>query len=150
MAFNFGAFVGALGAGFLIKFLPYWHLMLAGLLLHTLGYILYAVTTHGWLILISKLLSGLFIGMEMTIALAYFAENSVNYQAALKEMGKDKRTISGLRGKLFALDNIAVNIGYLLGPGKYGCSCSLVTVHNIMHCNIYMYLQLYVWYQLYV
>lgn len=120
MVFNFGGLVGALSAGFLIKFLPYWHLLFSGLLLHTFGYILYAVSTQGWLIVISKLLSGVFIGMEMTIVLAYFAEKSVIYQANLKATKKDNEKKSPeLRGKLFALNNIAVNIGYLLGPGKY-------------------------------
>ena len=84
MVFNFGGLVGALSAGFLIKFLPYWYLLFASLLLHTFGYILYAVSTQGWLIVISKLLSGVFVGMEMTIILAYFAQKSVIYQASSK------------------------------------------------------------------
>ena len=119
MVFNFGGLVGALSAGFLIKFLPYWHLLLSGLILHTFGYILYAVSTQGWLVVVSKLFSGVFIGMEMTIALAYFAEKSIIYQAALKEKERDheKKPTPELRGKLFALNNVAVNIGYLLGPG---------------------------------
>ena len=116
--FNFGGLVGALSAGFLIKFLPYWHLLLSGLILHTFGYILYAVSTQGWLVVVSKLFSGVFIGMEMTIALAYLAEKSIIYQAALKEKERDhEKNSPELRGKLFALDHVAVNIGYLLGPG---------------------------------
>lgn len=102
-----------------MKFIPYWYLVLVSLVLHTIGYILYAISNEGWLIMTSKLLSGFFIGAELTLALSYFAESSIDYQAAMKELGKPVESSESVRNSLFALHNIGVNIGYFLGPGKY-------------------------------
>lgn len=67
--------------------------------------------------MVSKLLSGYFIGAELTIVLSYFAESSIDYQAAKNELGKPVESIEAVRNNLFALHNIGVNIGYFLGPG---------------------------------
>ena len=117
--FNIGAIVGALSGGLLLKFLPYWHMLLTSLFLHTLGYVLYAVATTGWLIMFSKLLSGVFIGAEMTLALAYFGESNANYREAIKELGKDEKKAIRVKHQLFALHSVGVNVGYIFGPGMY-------------------------------
>ena len=113
-----GALIGGFGTGCLVKFIPYWYLVLVSLVLHTVGYVVYAVSNEGWLIMTSKLLSGFFIGAELTLALSYFAESSIDYQAAMKELGKPVESSEVVRNNLFALHNIGVNIGYFLGPGN--------------------------------
>ena len=114
--FHFGAAVGAVLAGFLIKLLPYWHLVFVGLVLHTVSYVIYAVTWTAWLIVLSKLLSGIFIGWAMTLTFAYYGTSYEDYHAALKELGKEdeKRRV---KDRLFALDSVSFNIGYLLCQG---------------------------------
>ena len=116
--FNVGALVGALGTGLATKYIPYWHIILVGLISHTVGYVIYPLATTGWLIIISKFLSGLFVGQELTVALAYFAESSLDYQAAHKALGNSKVKSDTIRNRLFALHNIGVDIGYVLGPGE--------------------------------
>jgi MFS family permease len=101
--------------------------------LHTVGYIVYAVSTEGWLIMTSKLLSGFFIGAELTLALSYFAESSIDYQAAMKELGKPVESSEAVRNNLFALHNIGVNIGYFLGPGN----TALLTSISSPYCASY-------------
>ena len=66
----------------------------------------------------SKLLSGYFIGAELTLALSYFAESSIDYQAAMKELGQKIESSETVRNNLFALHNVGINIGYFLGPGN--------------------------------
>ena len=119
--FNVGALAGALGTGFAIKYIPYWHIILFGLVSHTLGYVIYALTNTGWLIMISKFMSGIYIGLELTVALAYFAESSLDYQAAHKALGNTKVKSVTIRNRLFALHNLGVNVGYVLGPGESFC-----------------------------
>lgn len=89
------------------------------LISHTIGYVLYAISNAGWVIMLSKLLSGVYIGGEMTLSLSYFAESSVEYIKISSIMGRDtKAQESGvIRSKLFAWHNIGVGIGYILGPG---------------------------------
>lgn len=115
--FNIGALFGAVGSGFLIKYIPYWHLILAILASHTVGYVLYAISYEGWVIMVSKFLSGIFIGGEMTLALSYFAESSTEYRTIWKQMGENYEERNTIRRKLFAWHNIGVGIGYILGPG---------------------------------
>lgn len=115
--FNVGALVGAVLCGFLVKCLPYWHLIMFSLFAHTIGYILYAVTYIGWIISVSKFLSGFFIGAELTLALSYFAESSVEYHNLRSDIDLKSKSSSQLRNMLFSLHNIGVNIGYIFGPG---------------------------------
>ena len=117
--FNVGAIIGSLMGGLLLKWVPYWHLVLSSLGLHTLGYILYAVATSGWLVMLSKLLSGVFIGAEMTLALAYFGESQQAYTAAVKQLGKKEGGAGRVKHTLFALHSVGVNVGYVFGPGMF-------------------------------
>lgn len=117
--FNVGAVIGSLASGLLLKWVPYWHMVLTSLAFHTLGYIIYAIATTGQLVMLSKLLSGVFIGAEMTLALAYFGESNSSYRTALKDLGRedDERKASRVKHTLFALHSVGVNIGYIFGPG---------------------------------
>ena len=117
-SFNVGKVFGAVFVGVFIRVLPYWHLILVSLLVHTLSYVIYALTTVGWLIVFSKLLSGTFLGTGMTLAFTYFGESYENYQAAMKELGKDSDKKSRVKDKLYALHSVGVHVGYLFGPGK--------------------------------
>lgn len=116
--FNCGALFGAIGTGFLIKYIPYWHLTLLILISHTVGYVLYAISYAGWVIMFSKFLSGVYIGGETTLALSYFAQSSVEYKNIRLQSG-EKCDESTIRRKLFAWHNIGVGIGYILGPGMF-------------------------------
>lgn len=114
-----GALFGAVGSGLLIKYIPYWHLILLNLVSHTLGYILYATSYSGWAIMLSKFLSGIYIGGEMTLALSYFAESSPKYNNILLQLYGTENDNGKTRRKLFAWHNVGVGIGYILGPGTY-------------------------------
>ena len=117
--FNIGAVIGALLNGILSKFLPYWYLVLSSLIMHTLGYVLYAIATSGWHIILSKFLSGLFVGAESTLGFAYISESNADYQAAIIELGEDDKKATRVKHTLFALQSLGSNIGYILGPGMY-------------------------------
>ncbi len=125
--FNLGALFGAVLCGLLVKCIPYWHLIMISLVAHTIGYVLYAVTYIGWLIMVSKFLSGFFIGAELTLALSYIATSSVEYYSLQSDMdsksesdvdSKKSESSSQLRNMLFSLHNIGINIGYIFGPGQ--------------------------------
>ena len=92
---------------------------------HTVGYVLYAVTNTGWVIMISKFLSGLYIGFELTCSLSYIAESSLDHHAAHMAMGKKQVQSDSIRNRLFALYNIGVSVGFILGPGALYCRCGL-------------------------
>jgi len=118
--FNFGALIGAIGTGILIKVFPFWYIIMATLICHIAGYILYALSYEKSIIILSKLLSGVFIGGEMTLSLSYFALSAENYNKLLKEL-RQKQKPDIARG-LFGWHNIGVGVGYIIGPGKSSSS----------------------------
>ena len=115
--FNFGALIGAIGTGIGVKVIPFWYMIMTILVCHTAGYILYALSYEKSIIIISKFLSGIFIGGEMTLSLSYFAISAEEYNKILKEL--ENKTKPNIAQALFAWHNIGVGIGYILGPGEF-------------------------------
>ena len=117
-AISIGQFVGALLAGFFVKVLPYWPVTFGALLLHTTGYLLYALATEGWMIILARLLSGAFIGAEFTLAPAYFSESYDEYLTALKELGEKETRKFKAKDILNAAHAISMAIGTAIGTGE--------------------------------
>lgn len=90
---------------------------MVALISHTFGYILFLLTYNKWVIILSKLFAGFFIGAEMTIAMSYLAESSVDYTKAMKKLGRKVGQSSDIRNNLFALHNLGIIFGYFVGPG---------------------------------
>lgn len=67
--------------------------------------------------MVSKLLSGYFVGGEYVLTLAYFAESSIDYRGAKKKLGKETEKCDTIRNNLFVARSVGVNVGYFLGPG---------------------------------
>ena len=114
-----GSVIGSLLSGVLLKYVPYWHLILTSLLLHTVGYVLHATAKTGWVVMLSKLLSGTYIGADMTLSFTYICESIGKYQKALHELGEDDRKANGVKNRLFAFQAFGFNIGNLIGAGIY-------------------------------
>lgn len=117
--FYTGEFIGAIIAGFLIQIVPYWYVTLASLLIYTVSYVMYALTTMGWLLILSRLLSGGFIGVIVTVAPTYFGHTNEMYVMALKELGKCvKDSNVRVKDSLFALHSLGLGCGFLIGTGE--------------------------------
>ena len=67
--------------------------------------------------MLSKLLSGLFIGTELTLGLTYISESNADYKATLKRLGEDDRKANHVKHRLFALNNAEYSIGDAIGTG---------------------------------
>lgn len=137
--FNFGSVFAAILSGFLIKCLPYWHLFSVGLLAHTLGFVLYAVTYEGWLILISKFLSGYFLGVQWALGIAYTTRSSEDYVRALEELGErvEEDTVERVKRYVFSSHTVGVALGFVLGPGQI-----IITIaHSLGAITRSMYIQ---------
>jgi len=119
-AFSIGEFVGALSAGILTNIIPFWHNVLISILAHTFGYLLYALATEGWMMIISRLLTGIFVGMQSVTAFTYFGVSYEKYLQALGEGRKEEeRKTIRVKDTLFALFALSSNMGHLIGPGWY-------------------------------
>ena len=63
--------------------------------------------------MISKFISGYFLGAQMTLALSYASKSSLEYAEVLREMGKtsDEGTAVRVRNYIFALQSIGISLG---------------------------------------
>ena len=86
--------------------------------MHTISYIICAVSTEAWLIAASKLISGTYVGIIYPLNYTYFSESYDNYQVILKQLGKEESKGKRVKNLLFGLNAIAVSVGYILGPGE--------------------------------
>ena len=113
-----GAFTASVITGFLLKVIPYWHLNLFSLVSLTIGWTLYATAVDGWMILISRLLTGSFVGMHYTLTYAYFGESFEDYVAAKKKLDNYGERQAAVKDILFALHGVAMYLAYIVGLGK--------------------------------
>ena len=104
----------------MVKYLPYCHLFLIALIAHIVGYVLYAVTYEGWVILISKFLAWWFLGSQRALALSYATSSSVEYVKALEETGQkiEENAAARIRDYLFSAQTIGICLGFFVGPGQ--------------------------------
>ena len=119
--FNVGELVGALVTGLLIQFVPYSYISFIGLVIHILSYVLYAVSTQGWMLLLSRPFSGLFVGSNLALAPTYFSDTHELYLAALRKHGEEPENKKGVQIKdiLYAFHALVMAGGFLLGTGEY-------------------------------
>ena len=120
--FAIGEIAFAFAIGCSIKFIPYWYLVVLTITINIIGYLIYLLTTVGWMILLARLLIGGFSGMTDTIVLAYFSEREQEYkqlQDSHNELGSSDLKIcrDGVKEMLFALCQLAITVAFLFGTG---------------------------------
>ncbi len=111
--------VGALVTGFLIETIPYWYLWNTALLFHILGYVIYSVASQNWLIMISRLLAGWYLGAYVTLGFSYFTTSSKIYVEAQKRLGIETNENSEEKVKNFGftLMSFGYSAGFVLVGG---------------------------------
>jgi len=115
--FNVGELVGAFITGLLVQFIPYSYISFIGLVIHILSYVLYGMSTQGWMLLLSRPFSGLFIGSSLTLAPTYFSETSELYIRELRQYGDKKKNVQ-IKDVLYAFHSVVMAGGFLLGTGE--------------------------------
>ena len=94
---------------------------MAGVLSHTFGYLLYSLSTSGWMILLSRLLTGAFAGVIETLAYSYISERESDYEAAhakVSEANNVKVKPMRIKEYMYAFLTVSITLSYLIGPGN--------------------------------
>ena len=84
--------------------------------------------------MLSRLLSGGFIGVILTLALAYFGHTNDAYVMALKELGKKRKdTDVQVKDFLVALHSLGMGFGFFIRTGESAhiIPCQYVTAYHI-------------------
>lgn len=121
---SIGEVISAVLVGFAVKWIPYWHLLLVGILMHTVSSLLYATAMNGWMMAVSELLSGAYVGIVETVAFAYIDARAASYERAHAtmqqqyELGENKRLKkSRIKQKGYAVITFTEAVSFLAGPG---------------------------------
>ena len=120
-ALNVGGAVGGIASGLLGRCVPYWYLFLTALISHTVAFVIYCLSYQGWLMMISRILSGYFDGAIITLAFNYCTRSSEEYVQLRKELGKktDEKSSIQLRNLLFAVVSFGYTFGIMLSAGEF-------------------------------
>ena len=134
-ATNFGGLIGGLGSGFLVRSVPYWYLFLITLVCHRVGFVLYCLSHHGWLMMISRLISGYFIGSIITLTFSYCTVSSEPYAKVKNDLGEqtDENLTFRIRNYLFSAKSFGHGAGVIIAAGKF----SFYSYRNIEKCSSY-------------
>ena len=99
--------------------IPTWYLFLFSTLSYTLGYLLYALATSGWMMILARGLAGIQLGATTALAFSYYAVSFEKYTENLKKLGKfDEKKAKSARGYLFSSYGIGNMIGFAVGLGE--------------------------------
>ena len=114
--YSLGEFVGAMGAGFITKFLPYRLAFLLAIAMCQLGYLLYslATTAHAWMIFIARLCIGMNAGLLLVLITAYLGETATTVHKSVPQSHKHY----SLKDKLFVCYSVVSSFSYLIAPGE--------------------------------
>ena len=110
--------IAAVATGLLFNHIPTWYLFLVSTLCHTLGYLLYALATSGWMMILARALAGLHLGAIDSLVFAYYAVSFEKYKENLKTLGKfEKKKETKMKGYLFSTSAIGYAVGNIIAVG---------------------------------
>ena len=118
-AFSIGELLGAVIGGITTGRVPFWYSAMAALLCHILGFVIYATSMSGWMIYVARIISGMFVGLQIVVLFTYFGMSYQHYLELIGPEGRRREEAKTTRVKdlLFAFYAVAANFGYLFGPG---------------------------------
>ena len=84
---------------------------------------MYATALSGWMVIVARLLTGVFAGLGTVTILTYFGVSYQHYLVVIgtKERKKEETKATRLKDQLFAFFMVTANAGILLGPGLILC-----------------------------
>jgi MFS family permease len=108
--------ISAVGAGLLFNHVPTWYLFMFSTLSHILGYLLYALATNGWMMIMAHGLAGLQMGASTSLVFAYCSVSFEKYTENLKILGKcEKKKAERVKGYVFSLFIVGNSLGFAIG-----------------------------------
>ena len=114
--FYLGHVLTALLVGYLSNRIAMWYLFMGTIVLHILGYSLYALSVTGWMMLLSRILAGISMGAAIAVSFAYFGFSTVKYAENLTILGEyDPKHYAKVKGFVFSLFNIGTGVGFIVG-----------------------------------
>ena len=122
-AYGIGEVTFSLVYAGLYNVVPYTYIFLTLVVSYILGYLLYAVASSGWVILVARFLIGGISVLGESAFFVYIAEREVDYEAAyyatrgrVDDVDRSKKQRS-LKEKMYAYRAIGAGTAFLIGTG---------------------------------
>ena len=127
IVYNIGYVILAAVTGVVLKFVPFLHVLSTSLLINLFGSLLYAISTNGGTVIVSRFLAGAYNGIILTASFSYISSREFDFQDAYFLKVTKEGKASSVRKKLqhhprvkettFSLLSFAITTSYLVGPG---------------------------------
>ena len=122
--YSLGEVILAPISGYATRWIPYWYILLGGIVVHTVGYLLYSLSQTLWIMFLARLLTGAYAGIIETVSYAYIGERAAEYESALASsqkllIGKKNIKPTRIKEKAYALLTLFITLSYVSGPGTY-------------------------------
>ena len=101
----------ALLSGVLVRCVPFWYQYLAYTTALIVGFMLYGISYQGWMLVLSMLTIGLFVGAEGTLGIMYANKLS-------NTIGNEQDRVK-IRNYLYTAHIFGNGIGFIIGTGMY-------------------------------
>ena len=89
---------------------------------------MYGLAKHVWMIVLSRLFTGVFTGLQRALAFAYFGVTYQHYVETLQTARKkESAKLCRVKDVLFTLFTVSASIGLLLGSGE---CCTATVIHK--------------------
>ena len=122
--YSIGRVTFSLVYAYLFHVVPYTYIFLSLIVDYILGSILYAVVSHGWMILVARFLVGGSSVITQVAFFVYIAEREVDYETAyyatqdhMDDAGGSKKQ-RNLKERMYAYRVLCIGVSDLIGTGK--------------------------------
>jgi MFS family permease len=118
--FYLGHVLMALLGGYLSNKVPMWYLFMGTIVLHIMGYSLYALSVNGSVMMVSRILAGISMGAAISVSFAYLGFSTVQYAENLRTLGEyDSKKFARAKGFVYSLFNVGTGAGYIVGACRF-------------------------------
>ena len=115
----FGHATGSIISGILFNCIPTWYLFLFSTISCILGYLIYALATTSWMMLVARGLAGIQLGSSTALAFAYFGISFEKFRENVKALREyDEKKMTRTRKYLFSTYSIGSLLGKFFGLGE--------------------------------
>ena len=115
-----GHAIGSTTAGIMFNFIPTWYLFSLSTLSYVFGYLLYALATNGWMMVLARGLAGIQLGAAAALAFAYFGVSFEKYRENMKLLNRnEEKKLAKAKKYLFSTHSIGNLLGNVFGLGEY-------------------------------
>ncbi|CAI8044642.1 hypothetical protein GBAR_LOCUS24744 [Geodia barretti] len=113
-----GHAIGSIVAGLLFNYIPTWYLFLCSTLSFIFGYLLYALASNGWMMILARGLAGIQLGTSTALSFAYFGVSFEKYTENIKLLEKyESKKVARVKKYLFSTYSIGTFFGRVVGIG---------------------------------